>query len=111
MSEKCQRRGRSQQRLDGIAQSHYVFIFVDRRTVHKLDAWQLAGLHRAMGQTPEPFQVFWSELVARPQRRQSGDGIKVLQVDRAAGRLSWLPRTKMWPRARERSITSFGLAP
>ena len=48
---------------------------------------QLPSLDRAMGQALQPFQVLGSELIAGPQRRQSGDGIEVPQVHRAAGRL------------------------
>ena len=72
----------SHQGLNGIAQRDHIFIFIYGRAVNELDGGQFPGLDGAMRQALKPFQIWGSELVAGPQRRQSGDGIEVSQVHR-----------------------------
>ena len=86
--EKCQRDRRHDQRLNRIAESHHVFIFIDRRSMHKLDVGQLPDLNRAMGQGPQPVQILPGELIAGPKRGQPGDGIEVLRSMRPLAALS-----------------------
>lgn len=97
--KKGQRRSRSQQGLNGVAQSDHVLVFINRRTVHKLDGGQLPGLNWAVRQALKPFQILGSELIAGPQRRQSGDGIEVLQVHRPTGRLVMVSAHKDVPQS------------
>ncbi len=91
--------GRGQQRFDGVAQSHHIFVLVHGGTVHELYAGQIADLHRALGQSAQPLQVVGSELIAGPQGGQAGDGIEVLQFHGAAGCLVMVAAHEDGPQA------------
>jgi hypothetical protein len=72
------------ERLDGVANAHHVFIFVERGAMDKLDAREFVELNGPLGESAEPVKVGAGELVAGPKRSEAGDGIEVLEVHEAA---------------------------
>src|ERR1039458_5890152 len=51
-------------------------IVVERRAVDELDAGKFVDMDGTLRQRAQPFEIFRGELVARPERSESGDGVE-----------------------------------
>ena len=84
MSEEGDGDGNGDERGDGVAGADHVFILVDRRAVDELDAGKFVKLNGTLGQPAQPFEILGSELVARPECGEAGDGVEFVEVHEAA---------------------------
>src|ERR1700737_577545 len=80
VSEERYRDGNGDERLDGGAGADHVFIFVERGTVDELDVGKLVDVYGTLRERAEPFEIFGSELVARSERGEAGDGVEILKI-------------------------------
>src|SRR4030088_1527621 len=84
VSEECDGDGNGDERFDGVASADHVFIFVERGAVDELDAGEVVDVDGTLRKRAEPFKIFGSELVSRPERGEAGDGVEVLEIHEAA---------------------------
>src|SRR6202158_5499313 len=84
VSEERDGDGNGDERFDGVTGADHVFIFVERGAVDELNVGKLVDVDGTLRKRAEPFEIFGSELVARPERGEAGDGVEVLKVHEAA---------------------------
>src|ERR1700730_14279170 len=84
VSEEGDGDGDGDERFDGVAGADHVFIFVERGTVDELDVGKLVDVDGTLRERAEPFEIFGSELVARPERGEAGDGVEILKIHETA---------------------------
>src|ERR1700691_4880687 len=84
--ERDDRRSRHQ-RFYSVPYGYHIFVFVDRRSVHKWYIRKSFDPHRSLRQRTKPFQIFPGELIMGPLGNPSGNGIEISNVDQAAHRL------------------------
>ena len=86
VSEEGDRDGIGDERLDSVASTDHVFIFVERGAVNELDTRKFGELDGSLRKRAEPFEILSSELVARPESCQTGDRVEFLKVHETADR-------------------------
>src|ERR1035437_151230 len=84
VSEERDGGGTGDEWFDGVAGANRVFIFVERRAVDELDAGEFVDMDGTLRQRAQPCEIFGGKLVARPERSESGDGVEVVEVHKAA---------------------------
>src|SRR5262245_38557434 len=89
MPEEGQRHARAAQDRVRIASGQHVLIFIPWRSMDALQVLQWR--ERALRQLTQEFQVAWRKLLTGPDRRQSGNGIEVIQPGDAGTRLVVIP--------------------
>jgi len=62
----------------------HIFIFVERGAVDELDAGEFVDVDGTLRERAEPFEILGSELVARPESGEAGDGVEVVEIHEAA---------------------------
>jgi hypothetical protein len=85
VTEKCQRRGQSDQRGQRVAERDHVFVFVVRRAMDQLHIGEVRNRDRSLRQVMQPGEIVGSQFVTRPQRSGRGHGIEIAEVDQSGG--------------------------
>src|SRR5215471_17373889 len=78
MPEESQRHARAAQDRVSVGGRQHVFIFIAWRSMDALQVLQWR--ERALRQLAQELQVAWRKLLTGPKRRQSGNGIEVIQL-------------------------------